>query len=222
VALLAPPVVFALRALWATYRFRIEGEDEVRRLVAEGRPLILSCWHETVFVMTWYAMRLVNMGAKVVFLVSPSRDGDLVVRMLDVIGATVVRGSATRSGVKALHRLFRSIRRDGGSPLMACDGPHGPRHHCKAGSVVLGSLSGEHILPMGCWARRAIRLRTWDRLLVPLPWTAVSLVLGRPYTVSRGLEGEAIEIERRELQDRLGELTEQARSGITERREIPD
>jgi lysophospholipid acyltransferase (LPLAT)-like uncharacterized protein len=221
-AVLVPPIVFVLRGLWATYRFRIEGEDQVRRLVDEGRPLILSCWHETVFVMTWYAMRLVNMGAKVVFLVSPSRDGDLVVRMLDVIGATVVRGSATRSGVKALHGLYRSIRRDGGSPLMACDGPQGPRHHCKAGSVLLGSLSGEHILPIGCWARRTIRLRTWDRLLVPLPWTAISLVLGRPYTVSRGLEGEAIELERRALEDRLNGITESARSRVVEHREIPD
>ncbi len=217
---LAPLVVLLIRALWATYRFRVQGEEDVRRLVSDGRPLILTCWHESIFVMAWYTVRLQRMGARVTYLVSPSRDGDLVVKVLDAIGATVVRGSATRSGVKALHGLYRAIRRDQGSPLLLCDGPQGPRHYCKPGSIMLGQLSGAHILPIGCWPQRAIRLRTWDRLYLPMPWTRVSVMLGEPYNVPSGLDGDAIEVERRALEARLEELTREARVEATGSGEI--
>ena len=210
-AVLAPLIVGLFKLAWASYRFRVEGEEPVRRLVAEGHPLILTCWHESVFVMAWYTLRLTRMGANVTYLVSPSRDGDLVVRVLRVIGAKVVRGSATRSGVKALHGLYRAIRRENGSPLMLSDGPQGPVHHCKPGSILLGRLSGASILPIGCWPRRAVRLKTWDRLYVPLPMTRVNVVLGQPYTVGSELDGDDIERERQALEARLVELTDQAR-----------
>jgi lysophospholipid acyltransferase (LPLAT)-like uncharacterized protein len=212
-AVVAPLVVVLFRLLWFSYRFRLSGEDRVRELVEAGRPVILTCWHESVFVMAWYTMRLTRMGAKVTYLVSPSRDGDLVVRVLRVIGATVVRGSATRSGVKALHGLFRAIRRDNGSPLMLSDGPQGPVHYCKPGSVLLGQLSGAHILPIGCWPKLALRLRTWDRLYIPLPLTRINIVLGEPYTVESRLDSDDIERERQTLESRLSELTERARAG---------
>jgi hypothetical protein len=154
------------------------------------------------------------MGARVTYLVSPSRDGDLVVRVLDAIGATIVRGSATRSGVKALHGLYRSIRRDGGSPLMLSDGPQGPPHHCKPGSILLGRLSGARILPIGSWPRHAIRLRTWDRLFVPFPGTRVAVVLGEPYTVPHEMDDGTIENERVALEQRLVQLTDDARRQV--------
>jgi lysophospholipid acyltransferase (LPLAT)-like uncharacterized protein len=210
--LIAPLIVLLFRALWASYRFEVVGEERVLQLVKEGKSLILTCWHESVFIMAWYTLRLARMGARVTYLVSPSRDGDLVVRVLDAIGATVVRGSATRSGVKALHGLYRSIRRDNGSPLMLSDGPQGPPLQCKPGSILLSQLSGARILPVGSWPRRAIRLRTWDRLFVPMPGSRVAVVLGEPYTVCEEMSDEVIERERLALQVLLEQLTERAKS----------
>lgn len=210
-SVLAPIIVLLFRSLWASYRFRVSGEEPVRKLVVDGQPLILTSWHESVFVMAWYTLRLTRMGANVTYLVSPSRDGDLVVRVLDVIGANVVRGSATRSGVKALHGIYRAIRRDNGSPLLLSDGPQGPAHYCKAGSIVLGRLSGARILPIGSWPQRSFRLRTWDRLFVPLPTSRVAVVLGEPYKVAGEMDSEAIEDERLMLEKQLNELTERAR-----------
>jgi len=209
--LIAPIIVLLFRSLWASYRFRVVNEEPVQRLVADGQPLILTCWHESVFVMAWYTLRLTRMGANVTYLVSPSRDGDLVVRVLDVIGATVVRGSATRSGVKALHGIYRAIRRDNSSPLMLSDGPQGPAHVCKPGSILLARLSGARILPIGSWPKRSIRLRTWDRLFVPLPTSRVAVVLGEPYTVPGEMDSETIEDERLMLEKRLVDLTDRAR-----------
>jgi lysophospholipid acyltransferase (LPLAT)-like uncharacterized protein len=218
---LAPLIVAFVKLLWASYRFRISGEQAVRRIVERGQPLILTAWHESVFVMAWYSLRLVRMGARVTYLVSPSRDGDLVVRMLEVIGGRVVRGSATRSGVRALHGLYRAITNEGGSPLLLCDGPQGPRYYCKAGPVLLGQLSGAHILPIGSWPRRALHLRTWDRAFVPLPLSRVGIVLGEPIAVASGLTGEEQEREPVALEARLAALAAEARELAAGAGEIP-
>lgn len=210
-ALLAPLLVAVVKLLWATCRFRVVGEEPVHQILERGEPLIVTSWHEGVFVMGWYTLRLNRLGAQVTYLVSPSRDGDTVTRMLEVIGAKVVRGSATRSGVKALHGLYRAITRDGGSPLLLCDGPQGPRHYCKAGPVLLAQLSGARILPVGCGPRRAIHLRTWDRAFVPLPFTRVAITVGDPYTVPAGLSGDEQERERSALEAELGRLAREAR-----------
>jgi hypothetical protein len=218
---LAPLIVAFVKLLWSSYRFRIANEEPARRIIERGEPLILTAWHESVFVMAWYSLRLAKMGARVTYLVSPSRDGDLVVRMLEVIGGRVVRGSATRSGVRALHGLYRAITNEGGSPLLLCDGPQGPRYYCKAGPVLLGQLSDAKILPIGSWPRRAIHLRTWDRAFVPLPLTRVGIALGEPITVPAGLSSEEQERDRAALEERLVALVVQARELAAATGEIP-
>jgi lysophospholipid acyltransferase (LPLAT)-like uncharacterized protein len=220
-ALLAPLIVAFMRLLWMSYRFRIVGEEPVRRLVERSEPMILTCWHESIFVMAWYTLHLTRLGAHVTYLVSPSRDGDLVVRVLRVIGARVVRGSATRSGVKALHGLYRAITGEGGSPLMLCDGPQGPRRHCKPGSILLGQLSGARVRPIGSWPRRAVRLRTWDRAFIPLPFSRVAIVLGAPFTVAAGLSADDQEHEREALEAELARLVERARGIVNNAEEMP-
>jgi lysophospholipid acyltransferase (LPLAT)-like uncharacterized protein len=211
-AVVAPIAVALMRALWWTYRFSIEDEDTVRELVADEQPLILTFWHQDVFVMAWYLERLNRMGARVTFLVSPSQDGEFVMQVLAVMGQTAVRGSATRSGVKAMHGLYRAIVREHGSPVVLPDGPQGPRHHCKPGSLLLARMSGARILPMACASRPFWRLRTWDRLLFPPPLASVHIVLGEPYTVSKETDSEDLEVERQHLENTLNDLAAKARA----------
>lgn len=205
-AVLAPVAVLLIRLVWMTYRIRVVNGDELRRLVGDGRPLILTCWHEGIFVLAWYLQRLAAMGAKVTYLISPSRDGDLAARMVEVLGGRSVRGSATRSGVKAMRGLYRAISRDGASPVVLPDGPTGPRRECKAGSLLLAQLSGAHIVPIACAATPGWRLRTWDRMLVPPPFARVWIVVGSPYRLAKGTDEEHLERARLDLQQRLASL----------------
>jgi lysophospholipid acyltransferase (LPLAT)-like uncharacterized protein len=196
-----------MKLFWWSYRYSVTGEEPVKQIVAEGKPLILTFWHEGIFAMGGYLLRLGRMGANVTFLVSPSVDGDLVVRMLGVMGASAVRGSATRSGVRAMHGLYRAIMRHSGSPVVLPDGPQGPRHHCKPGSLLLSQMSGAPILPLGCIANKALTLRTWDRMVVPLPFTKVEVVLGDSYAVPPGISSEEFESERERLENELKRFT---------------
>ncbi len=146
--LTAPLIVGLVRLMWWTYRFEIRGDGPLRELAAEGRPMVLAFWHGDLFMMPWYLSRLTDLGVGVTYLVSPSMDGEYAVRLLAVIGGRTVRGSATRSGTRAIRGLYRVVVKQRGSPVVAADGPRGPRHRCKKGPVVLAQLTGAKIAPL--------------------------------------------------------------------------
>jgi len=208
--LTAPLIVGLIRLMWWTYRFEIRGDEQLREIAAEGSPMVLAFWHGDLFMMPWYLSRLTELGVGVTYLVSPSMDGEYAVRLLNVIGGRTVRGSATRSGTKAIRGLYRVIVKNHGSPVVAADGPRGPRHRCKKGAVVLGQLTDARIVPLAAAPRRAFHLRTWDRLPVPLPFTRVALEVGEPMEVPKDLTEDEVEIHRQLLEDRINKLGRRA------------
>jgi len=211
----APLMVAALRLLWSTYRWTVVGDDSLRRYADEGHPMILTLWHEGIFVCARYLSGLGRLGVHVTYLVSPSVDGELAVRLLARIDGHVVRGSATRSGVKAMHGLYRAMVRRNASPVVLPDGPQGPRHSCKPGSLLLARLSGSPVVPVSCAASASWRLPTWDRQMVPKPFSRVAILVGEPYTIPSGDGEDEMERQRLALEDRLRELGDSARGMIT-------
>jgi len=208
--LTAPILVGLIRLMWWTYRFEIRGDDGLNRLAEQGRPMVLAFWHGDLFMMPWYFSRLSDRGVGVTYLVSPSMDGEYAVKLLNVIGGRTVRGSATRSGTKAIKGLYRVIAKDKGSPVVAADGPKGPYHRCKKGAVILGQLTEAKVVPLAAAPKRAVRLRTWDRLPVPLPFTRVAIEVGEPIEISRDLAEDEVETQRQQLERRINELSELA------------
>lgn len=202
----APVLVGLIRSMWWTYRFEVRGDAGLRELAERGRPAVLAFWHGDLFMMPWYLSRLTGLGLGVTYLVSPSMDGEYAVRLLGVIGGRAVRGSATRSGTKAIRGLYRVIVKDRGSPVVAADGPKGPPHVCKKGAVVLGQLTDAAIVPLAAAPRLALRLRTWDRMPVPLPFTRVAIEVGEPIEVAADVSEEQVEAERRRLEDAINRL----------------
>lgn len=195
----APLLAGLARGLWATYRVRVASGE--RGTVADGsRPVILSFWHDRVLVATGFVQLAWRPPLAPTYLVSPSVDGDLVTLALERLGGRVVRGSATRSGVKSLRDLWRAMRREGLSPVIVPDGPLGPPHRAKPGAVMLAQLAGAPIVPIAVSVRGAVRLPTWDRLVVPLPFARVEVRLGEALEVGEGdgeLERACAELERR-------------------------
>lgn len=209
-ALTAPLLVGLIRLMWWTYRFEIRGAAGLDEIAARGKPVILSFWHGDLFMMPWYLSRLSERGVGVTYLVSPSMDGEYAVKLLNVIGGRTVRGSATRSGTKAIRGLYRVIVKDRGSPVVAADGPKGPSHRCKKGAIVLGQLTEARIVPLAAAPRRAFQLRTWDRLAIPLPFTRVAIEVGEPVEIPKELTEDEVETHRLDLEQRINDLGEEA------------
>ena len=193
-----------------TYRFEIVGgREHLEMLLEEPRPVLFSFWHNRLFLFANFFQRALR-DYKITVLASLSRDGELAARVAGRWGLHVVRGSASRGGLKALRAIHRAMRRDGSSPVMIPDGPRGPAYEFKVGVAVLSQVAQAPILPVGLAARRLFTLGSWDRLIVPWPFSRVAIVFGPPQQIQRGLSEEELESERRRLQDLLGALTRQA------------
>jgi len=213
-AVAAPLAAGAASLLWSSYRLRVAGSEDGRRLLESGEPVVLTLWHDGIFAAAPYLRTVAEQGVEVTYLVSPSADGDLVARVVRRIGGRVVRGSATRSGVKAMRELHRTIVRGRASAVVLPDGPHGPAHVCKEGVLVVARLSGAAVLPVGCAAGRQWRLRTWDRLRVPQPFARVRVEIGDPVRLPRDADEAAMAAGRRELEGTLERLERIAAAGL--------
>ncbi len=167
-----------IRALAATVDFRFHDDRAVRSWEVEGRQFILAFWHRHLILMR-YAYR----GARMSVLVSQSWDGELTAQTLAHLGIETSRGSSSRGGAAALRDLLRRAR--AGSDLaFTPDGPRGPLRKVQPGVVVAAVLSGLPIVPVAVGATRHKLLRSWDRMLLPLPGARVDVVYGAPFTLS--------------------------------------
>jgi lysophospholipid acyltransferase (LPLAT)-like uncharacterized protein len=212
---LAPLLSVAVRLLWATCRVRsLEVHPDARALLASGEPIIPCSWHRDLVLCMRQLLRGDDSGRSFCLLVSPSVDGELVAMTIQRWDVRVVRGSATRTGGKAIRDLYRIVMRERLSLVVLPDGPKGPPGEFKPGAVMLAQLSGAPVLPMACVPRRAFELSSWDRLLVPLPFTRVSVVIGAPEPVDRDLAADAIEPESKRLAGVLDDLTRRAEAAL--------
>ncbi len=177
-----------IRGLAATVDFRFHDDATVRSWETESRPFILAFWHRYLILMR-YAYR----GTRMSVLVSQSWDGELTSQTLAHLGIDTCRGSSTRGGAAALRDLLRRAR--SGSDLgFTPDGPKGPRCKVQPGVIVAAAMSGLPIQPVAIGATRRKLLRSWDRMLVPLPGARVDVVFGRPLTIpAKSPVGEGVE-----------------------------
>lgn len=176
----AAPLALIVRLYWRSVRMRVSGEEHIADLIAAGERFIPCCWHQRQVFSLCYVRRLRKRGVVPGALVSPSKDGELAARLLGHVGVTAVRGSGRRSGALAMRDMYVAIKEQNLSPLIAPDGSTGPPHEFKPGAIMLARLSGSPVVPVSFACRHAVKLRTWDRLLLPLPFARVEVFVGEP------------------------------------------
>ena len=183
---------FLILLFGATYRYRFEGMKIITALERRKRPFLVGIWHGRFFVFV-HLFRAKGYVA----LVSQHVDGEMIARTILRLGFRTVRGSSTRGGKEAFHRMV-SLLRGGEIGIIIPDGPTGPRHKLKPGIVYMAQQTGAPIIPVTFAARRAFRFKSWDRFVVPLPFTRVLVRAGRPFYIPR--EASAREISGRKAQ----------------------
>jgi len=176
--------------LWRTCRLTVHDEAVLQRCIDQQQPIIACYWHrhQIFCVRALLQLRDRHPGLKLGYLISPSRDGDAAARVFADLDLHIVRGSATRGGAQALREIYQAIRREGISPIVTPDGPTGPLQQFKPGVTMLASLSGAPLVPMSFAASRATALRSWDRALIPWPFSRVVVTIGEPISVPRGAD----------------------------------
>jgi lysophospholipid acyltransferase (LPLAT)-like uncharacterized protein len=151
---------------------------------------------------------------EVAVLSSLSRDGSLQAEVLAALGFTVIRGSSSRRGAEGLVSLVRAVR-EGASAALAVDGPRGPLGLVKPGALFVARAAGALVVPITSAARRAFRLgRSWDRFMLPLPWSQVLIARGDAFEVPRSGGEEELERARLQLERALAQMSDAADASV--------
>jgi lysophospholipid acyltransferase (LPLAT)-like uncharacterized protein len=184
-----------IRAMVATCRVTCQSPDLLDR-ARQGEAFIGVLWHHD---LVFFGDHLRGSGFTI--LASQSRDGEIGARIAHRLGLRTVRGSSSRGAEEALAELIEIARR-GECIGFVADGPRGPSRIAKMGPIIAAKLSGRPIVPMACAMRGGLRLRSWDRMRVPV-FARIVVRAGDPISVPQHATREDYGLLRQRLQDAL-------------------
>lgn len=184
-----------IRFLGLTSKITIKGRQD------HPGPAVYALWHRQEVLMIW-----LHRDRGLAGLVSQSKDGEYMTRILLGMGFNVIRGSSTTGGSQALRALTKAARA-GYSIAVTPDGPKGPIFKVHPGVIFIAQKAGIPIIPAACALSKKKILRSWDKYQFPLPFGRIEAVYGEPFVVA---EGDDVAAKAAELESRLNSLTEEA------------
>lgn len=173
-----------LRLVWLTARMEISGNTALRTRALNGQvSLVYSIWHGRLLGATYDPY----CGLAITAIASRSGDGEFAAQFLEPFGIKMIRGSSSnpkkpskqKGGAAAMAAALRFLRETpDGIIAMTPDGPKGPRGVCHFGVAAIAMRAGVPVLPLAWSSSRALTFNSWDRAMVPLPFTRIHVVWG--------------------------------------------
>lgn len=194
-------------ALFLTLRPVVIGQAHFDRLLATERPFVAAFWHGRILgalSLAWTYRHL-----RVTAMVSRSKDGEFISQVSERFGIDSTRGSSSRGGSRAVLEMIRRVQ-EGYIACFTPDGPRGPRYRVQPGVITVAQKTGTPILPVTYSAKWKKAFRSWDRFIVPLPFSRLVVVYGEPIPVPAFETPEMFQDKQRELEVSLRQITEMA------------
>jgi len=182
-----------------TIRVIPDGVERIQDHIAKGGTVVFACWHQRFF-SGFFVPRIFGMNPCI--MISQSRDGDVVSDVVARIGWVPVRGSTSRGGKKALQEMIAGVRKCRISGHIV-DGPQGPPHIVKPGLIALAQQTGAAICPGYISYENPWVFNSWDRFMIPKPFSRVLLRAGDFMFVPKDLDEESFEKVRQDVERRM-------------------
>ena len=205
-----------LRATLATIRWRHEGRERAEAIWDAGGPVLVCFWHSRIPLSPacWPLGRAQEPRA----VISLSPDGEFIAKAMERIGFPAIRGSSRKEtdpsndkrGAGATRDILRWLK-DGNGVAITPDGPRGPMEDMKEGPPMLARLSKAPVLLVGLASKPSLRLGSWDKAMIPLPFTRGVIVWDGPLGASAADDLEALRID---WTQRLIAVTRRAEAGL--------
>jgi lysophospholipid acyltransferase (LPLAT)-like uncharacterized protein len=176
-----PLVVFIFKLIALTYRMKEINTGKMTPRQGKEKQYIYGFFHSQLLPMIYF-YRNTKMGS----LASMSRDGEIAAVVAENFGITIIRGSSSRGGAAALMGM-KSLFERGYDLALTVDGPRGPAGSVNNGVIFLGKLTGHEIIPACFCCSNSARLRSWDKLMIPLPFSKGYFNFGAPVAIPNDL-----------------------------------
>jgi len=195
-------VAFFILYLYAkTLRVQIEGVEKIQSHLEGGGRVIFASWHQRLFG-GFFIPGLLNWSPCI--MISQSRDGDFVSKIVERIGWIPVRGSSSRGGAKALRIMVQKVA-ETRIGVHIVDGPTGPPRIIKPGLVTLARTADAAISPTIISYERAWTFMSWDRFMIPKPFSRICVRFGPIFPAPEILNNDQSELFRKRLEDDMRE-----------------
>ena len=168
------------------------------------QPAVWVFWHRSIVPATWFFRE-----RRIAVMTSSSFDGEYIARIIRKFGFEAVRGSSTRGGVRALLGMH-TVCEDGRTAAFTIDGPKGPRYVAKPGPVLLARNTQTPLVAFYLAVERAWVLDSWDRLMIPKPFSRVALHISRMMPVPKDADHEQLALYQAQMQAALDRVRESA------------
>ncbi|WP_321493413.1 lysophospholipid acyltransferase family protein [uncultured Desulfobacter sp.] len=177
-----------VRLLSATYRIRILDPGNEQNILKAGGRVVYASWHQRFFPgITFFSTR-----KPIAIMISQSRDGEMAARAVDILGWRAVRGSSSLGGGQALETIKR-LARKGYKIGHIVDGPQGPFGVVKPGLIRIAQYADLPIVPVITSGQNRWEFNSWDRFMVPRPFSRVIIRFGVPIHVPKSMGRDEFE-----------------------------
>lgn len=161
----------------------VSGQQHLDAALAAG--VVVPCsWHQQLMISGVFMRSLIPQGLQTGFLISPSREGEFITRIVENHGIKVMRGSSSRTGSEAVRATLKAVRA-GISPTFLADGPRGPAGEFKPGALIIAQRTGAPVMAYGCAASRYWQLNSWDKTRIPKPFSRITIAIGELWHLPR-------------------------------------
>lgn len=199
--------------VYRTTRWDYIGFESYEADIARGVPRVLCCWHErlifTPYLRDWSDHKLTVMA-------SQHADARIASANLLERGIGLIELATSGDNSTALRDAIKVLKA-GGSLGITVDGPFGPARQAKPGALVIAGLAGVQAAPCSFAIKRSIRLKTWDRFVVPLPWSRGVLAVGDGFTPPRRMDEDQTKDACAQLTALIDDLTEDCEARLRTR-----
>ena len=180
----------------------IENDEPVYKRLAQGKRVIAAIWHQRLFSALAYSLKYREFSPLV--MISQSRDGDLVSPIAERLGLKPIRGSSSRGGRSAFNSMVEALS-DHRLAGHVVDGPRGPKGIVKPGLIKMAQISNAEVFPLFFSLKKAWITNSWDKFLIPKPFTHIHVRWGEPISVPKDADDDTQEDFRLEVERVLRE-----------------
>lgn len=187
----------AVRLIGGSLKLEVQGWEQYKDHDAK---LIFCGWHGKSLIFANYFRKR---GYWVI--ISNSNDGDIQNEIFCRLGYQTIRGSTAREGVRAALQGVRKLK-EGGTMAITVDGPRGPSGVVQGGVMLMAHKSGAGLVPVGFSAKSAWYARSWDKYMIPKPFSKARMILGEAIPIPEKASEEEIEQLRLKLESEIKRL----------------
>ncbi len=190
-------VYYFIRVYSMTFRLRVENENRWKDLREQGTTVLLCAWHQQFFsaICHFKTYSKFNPG----LMISQSKDGDLISGVAHRTGWHTPRGSSSRGGKQAMDAMIDHLKTYGfGAHIL--DGPQGPMGRVKAGVIKMALEADAVVIPFYTSAENAWFFNSWDRFMLPKPFSRVFLTFGQEIRLESPGSKDNFEDQRQDLE----------------------